>query len=353
MRDIKETEFSGSILIAGGAGFIGTNLSRAILSFPNTKITILDNLLSSETSNIPKDHRVKFIFGSASDSDTLSKLEDEYDYIFNLCCFHGNQSSIKNPIADHQNNTLTSLMLLERIKDFKAIKAYIYAGAACAVAEKTYDTASETLEDQPVSLQHDTPYSISKIIGEMYANYYSKQHGLRVVKARFSNAYGKHEVLGAGQWRGTVHSVWRNAIPTFIWKCLHGEPIELYANGEATRDFIFAEDMAKGLILCALRGEDREVYNLATGVESKVIDVAKRINDLCGGKSELILSPARDWDNSGKRFASTIKSYEKLGFEAQVSIADGLEKTVEWTQENIDVIRKAIDKHACLTDEAQ
>lgn len=334
-----------NVLIIGGAGFIGSNLVRQLLRLEDVSVTIVDNLLSSDVSNIPDVDTVKFIFGSICDKSVLQQVGDEFHYIFNLACFHGNQSSLHNPIKDLENNALPSLMILEHIKNFKSVEKYIYAAAACAVAEKTYDEAKETFEDQAVSLDHDTPYSISKIIGELYANFYAKEFGVHVVKARFSNAYGRHEVLGAGQWRGTSHTIWRNVIPTFIWKCLHGEPISLFNGGDATRDFIFAEDMANGLLHCAAYGGFKEIYNLATGIETSIFDLATKINELCGAKSELVMEPARDWDNSGKRYASIAKAESELKFNSKFDLDTGLEETVIWTKENLDLIARSMEKH--------
>ena len=99
-------------------------------------------------------------------------------------------------------------------------------------------------------------------------NYFWTRSGLPVVKARFQNVYGPGEVLGAGRWRGTVNTVWRNVTPTFVWKALHGEALPLDNGGIATRDFIYVGDMAEGLIACAERGEPGGVYNLASGVET-------------------------------------------------------------------------------------
>ena len=113
----------------------------------------------------------------------------------------------------------------------------VYAAAGCAVAEKTFDGAAATTEDAPVSLFHDSPYSISKLIGEMYGNYYFARYGLPFVKARFQNVYGPGEILGAGRWRGTPHTVWRNVTPTFIWKSLHGEALPVENGGIATPRF--------------------------------------------------------------------------------------------------------------------
>ena len=111
-----------------------------------------------------------------------------------------------------------------------------------------------TAEDAPVSLFHDSPYSISKLIGEMYGNYYFSRYGLPFVRARFQNVYGPGEILGAGRWRGTPHTVWRNVTPTFVWKALHREALPVENGGIASRDFIFVEDIARGLIACAERG---------------------------------------------------------------------------------------------------
>jgi nucleoside-diphosphate-sugar epimerase len=341
--------FSGNrVLVVGGAGFVGSNLVHQILDQDPREIIVVDNLISSDVVNIPTDKRVRFVFGSITDDRILAALPNDLDYAFHLACFHGNQSSIADPFADHDNNTLTSLKLFDRLKDIKSLKKVVYAAAACAVAEKTYDVPTATTEDQPVSLYHDSPYSISKIIGELYGNYYFQRHQLPFVKARFSNVYGPREILGAGQWRGTVHTVWRNVTPTFVWRALNGEALPLDNGGNASRDFIFVEDMARGLMACALRGQTGGVYNLATGKETTILQLATLINEFTGNKTPVDLKPARDWDRSGKRFASTVKAKEELGFTAQVEIREGIRRTVEWTQENAELIRRSIAKHQKL-----
>lgn len=336
------------VLVVGGAGFVGSNLVHQILEQSPRQIIVVDNLLSSDVANIPADARVRFVFGSITDDKILAELPEDLDYAFHLACYHGNQSSIANPLADHDNNTLTTLKLFERLKSIKQLKKVVYAAAACAVAEKTYDAPTATTEEQPVTLYHDSPYSISKIIGELYGNYYFQRHQLPFVKARFSNVYGPREILGAGQWRGTVHTVWRNVTPTFVWRSLNGEALPLDNGGNASRDFIFVEDMACGLMACALKGAAGEVYNLATGRETSILELATLINEFTGNKTQLDLRPARDWDRSGKRFASTEKSERELGFKSQVEIREGIRRTVEWTRTNREVIQRNIAKHGKL-----
>src|SRR5205823_7106268 len=118
-----------------------------------------------------------------------------------------------------------------------------------------------------------SPYSISKIVGEFYAVYYARQHRTPIVRVRFQNVYGPGEILGAGRWRGTPATVWRNVTPTFIFKALRGECLPLEGGGEATRDFVFVEDIARGLVLAALGGEPGDVYNLASGAETSIRDL--------------------------------------------------------------------------------
>ena len=338
--------FSGSrILVVGGAGFVGSNLVRLLREQKPASIVIVDNLLSADISNVPEGEDIDFRLGSIADDAILANLPGDLDFVFHLACYHGNQSSIADPLADHANNTLTTLKLFEHLKGMPSLRKVVYAAAGCAVAEKTFDGATATKEDAPVSLFHDSPYSISKLIGEMYGNYYFSRHKLPFVKARFQNVYGPGEILGAGRWRGTAHTVWRNVTPTFVWKATHGEALPVENGGIASRDFIFVEDMARGLMACALNGEPGEIYNLASGVETTIRDLAERINALMGNRTPIALAPARDWDRSGQRFGDPNKAAEKLGFRASVEHTEGLSRTIAWTRENKERIFGCMMQH--------
>ena len=343
---IQETFKNKKILVVGGAGFVGSNLILELLENEPAEVLVVDNLLSSEACNVPVAPNVRFVYGSITDDNVLRSIPNDLDYAFHLACYHGNQSSIANPLADHENNTLTSLKLFERLKNVKNLQKVVYAAAGCAVAEKTYENAVATDEDAPVSLFHDSPYSISKLIGEMYGNYYYRAHGLPFVKARFQNVYGPREILGAGRWRGTSHTVWRNVTPTFVWKALEHQPLPLENEGRSSRDFIYVEDMAKGLICCALAGKPSETYNLASGRETTIAELAHLINEATGNPIPPKLFPARDWDRSGKRFGSTEKAKADLGFSAKVGIAEGIVRLVEWTKINREFIKSCMERHA-------
>lgn len=335
-----------TILVTGGAGFVGGNLVRRLLAEGAARVHIVDNLLSAERSNVPADARVAF--DEASIADEAMRLEDVYDTVFHLSTYHGNQSSIHDPLADHANNTLTTLRLYERLKGFRRLKKVVYSAAGCSVAEKTAGAAKATEETDLVSLWMDSPYSMSKVFGEFYSTYYFRQHALPVVRVRFQNVYGPGEILGAGRWRGTPATVWRNVVPTFVWKALHGEPLPLENDGVATRDFIYVEDIVEGLLAAALRGSPGEAYNLASGVETRIRDLASLVNRITGNAAGIKALPKRTWDNSISRYGSTAKASRELAFQAKVALEEGLTKTVAWTRANEALIAGAMLKHAAM-----
>ena len=336
------------ILVVGGAGFVGSNLVRAILNNDPKEIVIVDNLLSAERFNVPDRPEVTFLEGTITDDAILGTINDDIDYIFHLATYHGNQSSIHDPLADHENNTLTSLKLINHLKDFKNIKKLVYSSAGCSVAEKTFGQARATTEEDPISLVQDSPYSISKVIGEFYCVYFHRQHGLPTVRARFQNVYGPGEILGAGRWRGTPATVWRNVTPTFIYKAIHGEPLPVENRGIASRDFIYVEDICRGLMACAEKGNPGDVYNIASGNETTILKLANLINKIAGNNAGIAYLPPRPWDHSGKRYGSTEKSLRELEFTASVNLQEGLVRTIAWTKENLPLIRICIEKHSEL-----
>lgn len=351
---MTEKNFNGAtVAIAGGAGFVGSNLAKMLLKEDVKKVIVIDNLLSADMVNVWDDPRVEFIPRSITNDEVLARLPEDLDYAYQLTTFHGNQSSIADPIRDHMHNNYTSLTMFHRLAQIKNLKKVVYAAAACAVAAKTYGEAEATDEEAPVSLFHDSPYSVSKIIGELYGNYYWKQEGLPFVKARFMNVYGPGEVLGAGRWRGTVHTIWRNVTPTFIFKSLNHESLRLDDEGRTSRDFIFVEDMARGLMAAGLNGTPSEAYNLASGKETTIRELAETINELTGNPTPVELAPRRPWDSSGNRFGSAAKAERELGFKAEVDIKDGLARTVEWTKENMPTIKRCMAQHAHFVPEVK
>jgi nucleoside-diphosphate-sugar epimerase len=220
----------------------------------------------------------------------------------------------------------------------------IYSGAGCAVAEKTWDSPQPIKEIDKTSLIHDSPYSITKIAGEMYCLFYANQHNLDVVRVRFQNVYGPREILGAGIWRGTENTIWRNVIPTFIYKAINDIDFEIFGEVNASRDFTYVTDVARAVVLVANNGKNGQVYNIASGKETFINDVAEMIINLSDSKSNIVVKPRRSWDNSGRRFGDVLKIQNELGFTNLVSIEQGINDTISWTKLNLDVINTAKGK---------
>jgi nucleoside-diphosphate-sugar epimerase len=333
-------------LVVGGAGFVGSNLVRGLLADRVERVVVVDNFLSSERDNLPGDARIEVREGSIADDAVLARLDDEFEHVFDLATYHGNQSSIAHPLADHENNLITTLKLYERLKSFTRLQKLVYSASGCTLApHEVYDEAEATTEDGPVPLDLDSPYQISKVVGEFYSVYYHRQEGLPTVRARFQNVYGPGEILGAGAWRGTPNTVWRNVTPSFVYRALKGMPLRIDGDGSASRDLIYVSDIVRGLLLCATEGTAGDVYNLASGAETTILELAETVNRLAGSTAPIELGPRRPWDHSIKRFGSTEKARRELGFEAKVPLAEGLERTVAWTRENLETIDACIAKH--------
>jgi nucleoside-diphosphate-sugar epimerase len=340
---VKDTR----ILVVGGAGFVGSNLARTALDRGATSVVVVDNFLSAEPENLPDDPRLRVLCGSIADDKVLRGLGDEFDYIFHLATYHGNQSSIANPLVDHENNLITTLKLYEHLKEFKNLRKVVYSASGCTLApHDVYDDAEATTEDGPVPLDLDSPYQISKVVGEFYSVYYYRQQGLPTVRARFQNVYGPGEILGAGEWRGTPATVWRNVTPTFVYRALKGRSLRLDNEGRASRDFVYVDDIVRGLILCAEHGEAGDVYNLASGVETTIAEMANLVLRLTGSTSQLEFGPRRPWDHSAMRFGSTDKAVRDIGFRAEIPLPEGLTRTIAWTRQHLELIERCICRHA-------
>src|SRR6266496_1870822 len=147
-------------LVVGGAGFVGSNLVRRLLAGGIERVVVVDNLLSAERSNVPADSCLEFVEGSIADDKVLSRLKDDFDYVFHLATYHGNQSSIVNPLEDHANNLVTTLKLFEHLKGSRRLRTLVYSASGCTLApHEVYDEAQATQEDGPVPLDLDSPRS--------------------------------------------------------------------------------------------------------------------------------------------------------------------------------------------------
>ena len=318
----------GPCIITGGAGAIGSRLIRRLLELGAPQVVVVDDLSSGYAWLLPKDSRVQFIQKDVVDQFTASfKLPDVH--LFHLAGFFANQNSVDHPEADLHTNGLGTLRVLQWAADNNA-KRVVYASAGCSIAG-TGIQGEAIREDMPVSLEMSTPYQITKALGEFYCNYYNNQ--VSTVRCRFFNSYGPGEVPGR----------YRNVIPNFVWWAMNNQPLPITGTGEETRDFIFVGDMVDGLIRCMITPKAHgEAFNLGTGVETTVREMANTILQLTDSQSELVFQPRRSWDHCSRRQASTDKARQLLGHQPNVTLAEGLAQTVAWFKENQQAIGKVV-----------
>jgi UDP-glucose 4-epimerase len=323
LNDCLEKYQGQTVLITGGAGCIGSNLTRSLISVEAGKIIVMDDLSSSYKWNVPNRASVEFVHGSVLDENVLKKVFSEKpSFVFHLAALFANQNSIDHPETDLMVNGLGTLKLLQHSHLAKAEK-FVFASSGCSVYGSQ---APLPVKEDFVSIHLDTPYQITKLLGELYCNFFHDYYKLPVAIGRFFNVYGPGEVPGR----------YRNVIPNFIYKAMHSQPLTITGTGEETRDFTFVEDIVDGVIRLGVVPEAvGTAINLASESETKVIDLAHMVNSAVGNKSEIRFTDKRDWDKIVRRRASVEKARAILGYEPKTKIKQGILKTVEWFRANM------------------
>lgn len=182
-----------------------------------------------------------------------------------------------------------------------------------------------------MSMHLTTPYQITKMLGELYANFFHHHYGLPVVKTRFFNSYGPGEVPGQ----------YRNVIPNFIYRAMCGLPLPFTGSGEETRDFTYVLDIVNALLRAAYfeRAVGQEM-NIASGLEVKILEMAERVNQLTGNKAGIVRAERRVWDTKKRLLASVDRARDLLGYQPQMDFDTGLKNTVQWFKDHWDDIRR-------------
>ena len=326
MKNILENFTNKRILITGGAGCIGHNLTESLLVSDPKEIVILDDLSAAYEWNIPRDPRVFFVEGSILDDEKLdTAFSQRPEYVFHLAAHFANQNSIEHPETDLLVNGQGTLKILRRAHMVNSEK-FLFASSGCSVYGSE---APLPLKEDFLSLHLDTPYQITKLLGELYCNFYHDYYRLPVVIARFFNVYGPGEVPGR----------YRNVIPNFIYKALKKQPLPITGTGKETRDWTYVSDIVDGILRCATRPEAvGDAFNLASGTETKVQHVAEVINKSTNNRAGTATFPRRSWDKIVRRRASIEKASKTLGYSPKIKIEDGIQRTIKWIAANIGQI---------------
>ncbi len=329
MREHLSAYKNKTVLITGGAGCVGSNLTKALIKAEAAKILVLDDLSAAARWNIPVAPNVTFIHGSILDEEILKRaFALRPDYVFHLAAHFANQNSVDNPETDQMVNGLGTLKVLE-YANLARVERFVFASSGCSVYGSK---APLPLKEDFVSLHLDTPYQITKLLGELYCNFFHNNYNLPVAIARYFNVYGPGEVPGA----------YRNVIPNFMWWALHKKPLPITGTGEETRDFTFVEDIVAGTLLLGIVPEaNGQAINLASETETQVKDIAAMVNEITGNDKGIEFIPRRDWDKITKRRASIEKARQVLGYEPQMKMKYGIKRVYDWIMENKSLIEES------------
>jgi UDP-glucose 4-epimerase len=269
---------------------------------------------------VPDRPNVQFIEGSILDEQTMRQAFFEGpELVYHLAALFANQNSIEHPEDDLLVNGMGTLKVLQYSKLVGAERV-VYASSGCSV----YGHAPVPLVESFTSLELDTPYQITKMLGELYCNFFKNYYGTKTVRTRFFNSYGPGELPGR----------YRNVIPNFVFWALQGKPLPVMGTGEETRDWTWVGDIVDGLLRAGtMDAAVGEAFNLASGRETRVIDMANLVNELTGNPAGIRWIPRRSWDTKTRLLASVDKAGSLVGYAPTTELRAGLERTVAWFRE--------------------
>lgn len=328
----KFNEYDGeTILVTGGAGCIGSNLCRKLAEINAGKVIIFDNLSSAYEWNIPQADSIEFVKGDILNDEDLKRVfKEKPSYVFHLAAHFANQNSVDNPETDLMVNGLGILKTLEHAQ-IAGVKRFVYSSSGCGV----YGLDSQMpFKEHDVSISLHTPYQITKLLGELYTNYFHNLYKIPIVNARFFNVFGPGEVPGR----------YRNVIPNFLYWAMNQQPLPITGDGSETRDWTYVDDIVYGLLSMGVVDEAiGEAINLGSGVETKVIDMAQIVNDLTANPKGIKFIKRRNWDVKKQLLSSIDKAEQILNYKPQTSFQNGVKYAYQWFENNWDYIQKSAE----------
>jgi nucleoside-diphosphate-sugar epimerase len=300
-----------SVLVTGGAGFIGSHLVPRLLELGHS-VTVLDNLSTGKLENLDGvlDHP-KFMFQRRDirDKTIPHDVFDGVDSVIHLAALIDISASVADPIQNHEVNVNgTFNMLHAAIKH--NVKKFVFASSTAVYGDAKTLPLQENIALHPIS-----PYAASKVAGEAYCSAFASCFGLETIALRFFNIYGLR----------SENSPYSGVITKFLQKIIKGEVLTIDGNGEQTRDFIYVSDIVKVVIL-ALEHErlKGEVFNVCTGVPTSVNQLAATLKTVTGKNPNVKCGPARLGDIRSN-YGDPAKAKENLGFRATVDLTKGLQ----------------------------
>jgi UDP-glucose 4-epimerase len=312
-----ERAFAGRrVLVTGGAGFVGGALVRRLVA-SGAKVTVLDDLFTGLAETVPSS--AQLVVGSVADQDLVNELVGGASVVFHLAA-RNIIASTKDPRNDFGTNIGGTLNVLLAAREFRTERV-VYTGTTSVYGNPRSIPINE---DDPVVVL--SPYAVSKLAGENYCHAFYETYGLPVAVVRYSNVYG------IGQRPDNPYC---GVVAKFFDAANSGRPLQIHGDGEQTRDYTFIDDAVDATLLAGMQPRaEGEVFNVGTGIETSVNDLAKLIGEAVHRQIEVEHIDRRDIDNIRRRVVNIEKARRMLRWTPRVTLADGLRQTAEWLEMN-------------------
>lgn len=268
------------ILVTGGAGFIGSHLTDALLA-QGYEVVVLDNLSTGKLSNLPLGARgLTFVNGDVADT-SVREYAQGCEAIYHLAAVASVQASVDDPVGTHLANFDGTLNVLEAAR-MHGVRRVIYASSAAVYGDVATLPVAEDVRLNPL-----TPYAADKLAGEYYLGFYYRQFGIESIAFRFFNIFGP---------RQDPSSPYSGVISIFADRVRQDLPLTIFGDGEQTRDYVFVRDLVRILVKGLSASVGHEVVNVGAGKSTSLLQLVQALGEVTGKDIEVSHAPARAGD---------------------------------------------------------
>jgi nucleoside-diphosphate-sugar epimerase len=315
-------------LVTGGAGFIGSHITRTLLD-QGASVRVLDNFSTGKRENIAEltrqfnGQQLEVLEGDIRDASRVKEAVRGVEIIFHEAAFVSVPQSMNNPQECFDVNITGTSHLFDAARQ-AGVRRAVVASSAAVYGESE---ALPLLEETP--LQPLSPYAVSKRVDEMYAELFTKAFGFEVVALRYFNVYGP---------RQRPDSMYAAAVPIFIRRLLDDKPVTVFGEGGQTRDLINVYDVVRANLIAAEHPNAAgNIFNVCTGIETRLLDLLDVMYELFPHAPEPEFAAPRPGDIY-RSVGSPQKAFDMIGFKAQTSLAEGLKETINWMRDNSPIL---------------
>jgi len=318
MMSYPEKFLGQRIAVTGGAGFVGSNVDRRLLA-EQAHVVVLDDFYTGDQNNLPAgDSNREVVRGSVTDFDLVRSVTAGASLVFHLAA-RNIIVSTRNPREDYEVNIGGTLNVLLAARELN-IPRVVYSSSTSVYGNPRYLPINEDDATNMLS-----PYAVSKFAGENYCKAFYESYGLSSAVVRYSNVYGTAQ---------RPDNPYCGVVSKFFESAMKGESPRIHGDGEQTRDFTYIDDVVEATLLAGISPKaDGQVYNVGTGREVTVNQLARTIIEITGAKVEPAYVDRRDIDNIRRRVVNIEKIRRELRWIPTFTVEQGLRRTYEWLKE--------------------